>query len=278
MNQARTASVCAPAAYLFLSLFTLLLVPSISWGAGPSGDDTVRAALADSENTVPEQRESPQKVTLPKIAPPSRAKGATVARIIAPTFARYRLGGRRGRLIKPETHWSGKPQRLLVLTSATRLGRSWLKVLLPFRPNGNTAWIPRDYVHLTRTPFWVEVGLRRRQLMIFRNGRKVRTMRVVIGAPKTPTPLGLSAVHEINRQPDPRAFLGPWVLSLTSHSDVLMRFEGGPGRIGIHGRSGESLRDPLGSARSNGCIRVTNRQITWMAKHLSEGTPVRVRR
>ena len=213
-----------------------------------------------------------------KIHPPSKATGSTVARIITPTFARYRLGGRRGRLIKPETPWSGKAQHLLVLASATRLGRRWLKVLLPFRPNGNTAWIPRDFVHLTRSPFWVEVGLKDRRVVVYRNGRRLRTMRAVIGAQKTPTPVGLSAVHEINRQPDPRAFLGPWVVSLTSHSNVLMRFETGPARIGIHGRSGASLRDPLGSARSNGCIRITNRHITWMARHLSPGTPVRVRR
>jgi lipoprotein-anchoring transpeptidase ErfK/SrfK len=72
-------------------------------------------------------------------------------------------------------------------------------------------------------------------------------------------------------------FLGPWVLALTSFSEVLKNFGGGPGRVGIHGRAGASLRDPLGSARSHGCIRIPNRHISWMAAKLPPGTPVRMR-
>lgn len=33
---------------------------------------------------------------------------------------------------------------------------------------------------------------------------------------------------------------------LTAYSDMLDRFDGGPGQISIHGRAGTSLRDPLG--------------------------------
>lgn len=266
MKRVGTVSIWTLAASL--CLFGIVLL-------APAGTALAEFEPAGSEVEPPAPN---LNATPPEVRPPARAIGASVARIITPTFARYRLGGRRGRLVKPETDWSGKPQWLLVLGSATHRRRDWLKVLLPFRPNRNTAWIPRDYVQLSRTAFWVEVRLASRRVYVYRNGRRVRTMRAVIGSPKTPTPLGLSAVHEINRQPDPRDFLGPWVVSLTSHSDVLMHFDGGPGRIGLHGRSGESLRDPLGSARSNGCIRVANRHITWLAKHLDPGTPVRVRR
>ncbi|MBS1676354.1 MAG: L,D-transpeptidase [Actinobacteria bacterium] len=72
--------------------------------------------------------------------------------------------------------------------------------------------------------------------------------------PSTPTPRGLAAIYERDRQPDPRDFVGTWVLALTARSDVLKHFEGGTGRIGIHGRAGASLLDPLGSARSHGCV------------------------
>jgi L,D-transpeptidase catalytic domain len=109
-------------------------------------------------------------------------------------------------------------------------------------------------------------------------GKRVHRFRAVIGKPSTPTPLGLAAIYERNRQPNPRAFLGPWSLSLTAHSNVLESYGGGPGRVAIHGRAGASLRDPLGSARSHGCIRVNNRNVLWMAKRIPPGTPVRIRR
>jgi lipoprotein-anchoring transpeptidase ErfK/SrfK len=39
---------------------------------------------------------------------------------------------------------------------------------------------------------------------------------------------------------------------------VLDDYGGGPGRVAIHGRAGASLLDPLGTARSHGCIRIDN--------------------
>jgi lipoprotein-anchoring transpeptidase ErfK/SrfK len=75
--------------------------------------------------------------------------------------------------------------------------------------------------------------------------------------------------------------LGSYVLPLTAHSNVLQEFGGGDGRVGIHGRGGASLLDPLGSARSHGCIRMSNRPIKWLVRrvgaHRVPGIPVRVR-
>jgi lipoprotein-anchoring transpeptidase ErfK/SrfK len=213
------------------------------------------------------------------VAPPSRAAGATVARIVAPAFARARLDTpHRGRRVGTATAWSGQSQILLVLDAATRDGVDWVKLLLAQRPNGSAGWIPRDRVTLGSTPYWVEVGVRTRTVTVFRSGRRVLRTRAVVGAPATPTPLGLAAIYERNRQPDPSAFLGPWALSLTSLSNVLESFGGGPGRVAIHGRAGASFADPLGSARSHGCIRVDNGPISWMARALPQGTPVHVSR
>jgi lipoprotein-anchoring transpeptidase ErfK/SrfK len=47
--------------------------------------------------------------------------------------------------------------------------------------------------------------------------------------------------------------------------------------VAIHGRGGASLYDPLGSARSHGCIRVGSGRIVALARMLPLGTPVRVR-
>jgi lipoprotein-anchoring transpeptidase ErfK/SrfK len=214
----------------------------------------------------------------PPPVPPSLETGATIARVAAPAIARARPGaGRRVARVTPVTSWSGHAQSLLVLGSIERDGRPWVKVLLPVRPNRTAGWIPRNRVVLSDTPYWIELRLRSRVMTVHRGGRRVRRFRAVIGAPGTPTPRGLTAIYERNAQPSAGGFLGPWVLSLASFSNVLESFGGGPGRVGIHGRSGASLLDPLGSARSHGCIRVSNRQVRWLARHARPGTPVYVR-
>lgn len=213
------------------------------------------------------------------ISAPSRAVGATVGRLVTPVRARLRLDRPRpSRRVSVQTSWSGQPTTLLVLDSKTYRGREWLEVLLPDRPNGTSGWVPRERLVLHRIPYWIEVSTGRRTVSVYRRGRLVRRFRAVVGAPSTPTPRGLAAVYERNRQPDPSAFLGTWVLALTIQSNVLKRFEGGTGRVGIHGRSGASLRDPLGSARSHGCIRIGNGPVSWVAAHVRAGTPVRLRR
>ncbi len=67
-------------------------------------------------------------------------------------------------------------------------------------------------------------------------------------------------------------------MPLTSMSNVLENYGGGPGRVGIHGRAGASLLDPLGSARSHGCIRIDNHHISWMSARIPAGTPVRIKK
>ncbi len=48
------------------------------------------------------------------------------------------------------------------------------------------------------------------------------------------------------------------MLALTAHSNVLQEFDGGDGRVGA------SLLDPLGAARSHGCVRLSNDAIEWV--------------
>jgi lipoprotein-anchoring transpeptidase ErfK/SrfK len=103
----------------------------------------------------------------------------------------------------------------------------------------------------------------------------VRSGAAWLGVRELP-PDGLAAIYEIDRQPDPNGFLGPWALPLTAFSNVLFNFGGGPGRVAIHGRGGASLIDPLGSAASHGCVRIADGPIGWMASHLAKGTPVEI--
>ena len=116
----------------------------------------------------------------------------------------------------------------------------------------------------------------RRTVSVFREGQQVRSFRAVVGAPGSPTPHGSFAVLERIRTGTPGGFYGTWILSLTAHSTVYETFEGGDGRVAIHGRGGASLADPLGSARSHGCVRVDNAMIDWLAKVAGPGTPVQI--
>ena len=208
---------------------------------------------------------------------PTRAK-AHIAQVLLPTAARARpAGGAVVARLGTSAPWNGGPVGLLVLDSRIVDGKGrWLRVLLPQRPNGRSGWIAASHVDLTATAYRVEVSLAQRRLRILRAGRVIHHTPLVVGAPATPTPRGLFAVAERVRQPDPTAFLGPWALHLTSFSTVFENFGGGAGRVAIHGRSGASLADPLGTARSNGCLRVPNATVLLLARYAREGTPVAV--
>ncbi len=208
---------------------------------------------------------------------PSRGHGATLAGIVSSVQAWSRPGGgRKVWWVQTQTVWTAEPQVLLVLGSASRAGRQWLRVLLPIRPNGTTGWIARDNAVLLSTPYWITVDKRARQVLIYRSGKRVSTYPAVIGKPATPTPDGLAAIYERDPQPARGGFLGIWALPLTIFSNALYNFGGGPGRVAIHGRGGASLSDPLGSARSHGCIRVDNSSVAWMARNIPQGTPVQI--
>ena len=145
------------------------------------------------------------------------------------------------------------------------MGRCWLHVRLPSRPNDAAAWLNADRVLLQSTPWRVVVSRRARSISVYRDGERLRRFSVVVGATATPSPLGLFSIVDVWRW-HPADFLGSYILPLTAHSNVLQEFGGGDGRVGIHGRGGASLLDPLGSARSHGCIRMDNGAIDWLVR------------
>jgi lipoprotein-anchoring transpeptidase ErfK/SrfK len=214
-----------------------------------------------------------------QVSPPRRDTGADVARVVAVAAVRPQPGaGPIMRLLATRTSWSGAPQQLLVLAADRALdGREWLKVQLPGRPNGSAGWVSRDRVLVRHVHWWIDVSLSQRVVRVFRDGALIRTMQAVVGAPETPTPTGLFAIYEPVAQPGGGTeFVGSWALHLTAFSNVLDKYGGGPGRVAIHGRGGASLEDPLGTARSHGCIRIANASVDWLAHTVIAGTPVRI--
>jgi lipoprotein-anchoring transpeptidase ErfK/SrfK len=166
------------------------------------------------------------------------------------------------------------PVRLLVLERRIAEGRSWLRVLLPGRPNGRSGWILATAAIVRTSAYIVRVHLNGRYVELIRARKRLARYRVVVGAKATPTPTGRFAIYEIQRQRDSSGFIGPIALHLTARSRVLDNYGGGPGTIALHGRGPAALVDPLGSARSHGCIRMNNRDVLHLSRLLKAGTPV----
>ena len=175
-------------------------------------------------------------------------------------------------MLAPLGRWTGGPVGLLVLEAHGE----WLRVLLPDRPNGRSAWINARRMRLSRTKHRVEIDLSERRVTVLRAGRVARRFRAVVGGERDAH--AARAVRDLRaaRQPDPHRFLGPYALHLTAHSDVLDDYGGGPGRVALHGRDGSSLLDPLGAAASHGCVRVDNAAIRSLARLLRPGVPVAI--
>jgi lipoprotein-anchoring transpeptidase ErfK/SrfK len=110
---------------------------------------------------------------------------------------------------------------------------------------------------------------------VYKKGRRVKTFKVVVGKPSTPTPRGEFFIEEGLRLP--RKHVGyPYALATSARSHVFKEFMGGPGQIAFHGIV-NIPGSKMGTATSNGCIRMTTPAIMWMAKHIKAGTPLTVR-
>jgi lipoprotein-anchoring transpeptidase ErfK/SrfK len=166
------------------------------------------------------------------------------------------------------------PTSLPVLSDARDgANREWLEVRLPGRPNGVTGWILKRRTVLDRVRQRIAVDLSARTVTFYDRGRRVRRMRAVVGAPATPTPVTASFVEEIVRYRRPGK-IGPYAIALAARSPVFTEFEGGPGQVAIHGRG--RLGGTPGTAASNGCLRLRDRDVAWLARRVIAGTPVTI--
>jgi len=158
--------------------------------------------------------------------------------------------------------------------ASTPDGAQWLRIMVPGRPNGALGWIRLRGTSETTTSWHVAVRTTSRRVLVYRAGRLRRSFSAIVGKPSTPTPHGRFFVEESIRIP-PGSAGGPFALALSARSNVLQEFAGGPGQIGIHGV--RNLGGTPGTAVSHGCVRLTNRAISWLAARIGPGVPVTVR-
>ena len=107
-------------------------------------------------------------------------------------------------------HWGGGPHVLLVLDTREYKGKTWLRVRAARPPERLERLDPRGFRPPQRRPSWrVTVNRATHLVTVYRNGRKQRSFRSVIGAPATPTPRGLYAIYEKLAQPEPEGLPRP---------------------------------------------------------------------
>ncbi len=159
----------------------------------------------------------------------------------------------------------------MVGARATKADGVWYQVRLNDRPNDAAGWVPAEAVRVERTAYRVTVRLAARKLELRKAGKVVGSWTVAVGSRANPTPTGSFALSEIVRQANPKAFFGPYILTLSAHSEHLSDFDGGDGRVALHGTSQPQL---LGQAVSHGCVRLSNAVVTKIARTVPAGAPV----
>jgi lipoprotein-anchoring transpeptidase ErfK/SrfK len=160
----------------------------------------------------------------------------------------------------------------LVLLATARQG-DWFQALLPSRPNGSTGWVRAGDVTVSAPTYRVEISRAAHDLKLVRiaDGAVVLTSVVGVGSPSTPTPAGEFFVRDLFPTHTMDHPYGPFAFGLSGHSDVLMHFGTGDGRIAVHGTNQPGS---IGADQSNGCVHVPNDVDLALIPSLTLGTPV----
>lgn len=186
----------------------------------------------------------------------------------AEILAKPAAGAKRISRLRRRTE-DGFKEVYIVLRSA-RSGR-WLKVRIPGRPNGRIGWVRRGGLGRLRVVTTrLVVDRRRLRATLYRSGKRFWSARVGIGAPEAPTPRGKFWVREAFRVRG-NTIYGPYAVGTSAYSN-LSDWPGG-GVVGIHGTNQPWL---IPGRPSHGCIRMRNRDITFLVYRLPLGTPVRI--
>lgn len=151
--------------------------------------------------------------------------------------------------------------------------RVWLRIRLPMRPSNRTGWVlRRNLGPLRGVRTMLRVNRRTLRATLYRDGRRVWSSAIGIGAAATPTPAGHFWIRSRLRGHRGSPVYGPYAFGTAAYS-VLSDWPGG-GVIGVHGTDRPEL---IPGRPSHGCIRVPNAAITRLWRLMPVGTPVRIR-
>ena len=149
-------------------------------------------------------------------------------------------------------YWYGYPMTMPILEERP----GWLRIMMPERPNGLTAWVQADQVTRSTSAWRMVLTLSETRVRVYKDGYEVWSAAVGIGRDSTRTPTGSYFVAVIEK-PGPPGY-GPIVLDLNAHSEDIHSWQGaGDAITAFHGPFGsEELIRAGGGKVSNGCIRM----------------------
>jgi lipoprotein-anchoring transpeptidase ErfK/SrfK len=260
---------------VLLAVFALALLPS---SAAPQLSPTSTLFAATTTTEAPSFPTSPPAVGTDALGsndhhgPPASPWQVTVA-IALPEVADPELydapQGERVFFSDPVRNptYFGTDLAMLVVAEHA----DWLQVQLPVRPNGTTAWVKGASFTTETHTFHAEVQLSNHRLRVWNGDELIADTATVVGAKATPTPVGRFYVNDRVAMSDPSGSYGPWILSLSAHSEVLETFADGRPVIAIHGTNRPDL---LGTDASNGCVRIPNDIVALLGELVPLGTPV----
>lgn len=151
---------------------------------------------------------------------------------------------------------------------------SWLGVISSAMPNGRVGWIAANAALVAyRTPYAIAASLRRRQVVVRRDGRVVMRFPVAVGGPSTPTPTGRFAITDKLLTNDASSPYGCCILSLSAHQPHTPQGWGGGDRIAIHATD---LPETIGTAASLGCLRAPAGDVRRLLRVIPIGTVVTI--
>lgn len=240
--------------------------------APPHPAALVVASPAPARAAAPAPRPVPLRAPAPPAVPPelatylaADATGAAVALYDGPGAP-----APTGSLANPQPY--GVPLAFRVMA----VRGDWLQVALPVRPNQSTAWVRRAEVALRTVPNRVVASVSGRTVTVYAGHSDVVLFQapIAVGRPGTPTPTGdVFYVDAVRATGNYGGVYGPYQLRVSAFSEVLYSFNGGPGQVAFHGTNSPGL---IGSAVSNGCMRMFNDDITRLVGLAPVGTPVRI--
>ena len=152
---------------------------------------------------------------------------------------------------------------------------AWLRIRLPERPNGKTAWVRRQDVTTSTSRYRIVLRLNVTKLILYKDGFPVHVLPVGIGKSSTPTPTGKFFLTVYER-PDPHGY-GPFTIFTSAHSEAIQSWQGsGDALTALHGPVSQKSANQIGSTGtriSNGCIRMHKADLIKL-DGIPPGTPV----
>jgi hypothetical protein len=225
-------------------------------------DDDGPVALAEVVTTTTRPTTTTTSTVPPPEVPPSTDLASPKGEIPA-----YDAPG--GQEIDKVGLWYGYPMTMPILEEQG----DWLRIMMPERPNGLTAWVQADQVTRSTSPWRMVLELSETQVHVYKDGYEAWSAPVGIGKDSTRTPTGsyFVAVIEVPGRPG----YGPVVVNLNAHSEDIQSWEGsGDAITAFHGPFGaEELIRAGGGKVSNGCVRMLPEDQIKMAG-ITLGTPV----